>query len=164
MAAVGARGATGEADVAQPPPGAQLVDSPLLRVPDYADKSDQELTRIGARWDDLNKVEKAALLREVKLRMAQRRDTDGVLVIRTQRRYGRVYNGSQYLKIETKVVRVTPADAAAAAAARKGFGVGFERRNAEGVVTGDSAGDDSDPSSSAAAQIKSPVIRVTDPS
>ena len=68
----------------------QLTDSPLLPVPDYSTSTDYELTSLGARWDELSGPERAALLREVKLRMARRKDANGVLMIRTQRRYGRV--------------------------------------------------------------------------
>jgi hypothetical protein len=112
----------------------QLVNSPLLPL-DYTDKSDIELTRLGARWDDLSKPERDALLREVKLRMAQRKDADGVLMIRTQRRYGRIYRSEdgRYLKIETKVVRVRPAGPGSRSDGAQGpkeFGVGFEQRTA----------------------------------
>lgn len=109
---------------------AATVSQPL----DYSEKSDVELTRLGARWDELSKPERDALLREVKLRMAQRKDADGVLMIRTQRRYGRIYRSDgRYLKIETKVVQVRPADPDAIANGVDGpreFGVGFEKRTA----------------------------------
>ncbi|MGE0624536.1 MAG: hypothetical protein AB7I04_14440 [Pseudomonadales bacterium] len=141
----------------------QLVDSPLKRLPDYSGASDHELTRVGAQWDSLNKDEKEALLREVKMRMAQRKDRDGVLMIRTQRRYGRVYGGGQYLKIETKVVRITP-DREALSSGR-GFGVGFEHRSAEvaGTPTGEAAGNGEprDPNGTGGA-FEPPVVRVTD--
>lgn len=138
----------------------QLIDSPLLPRPDYATVSDQELTRIGARWDELSLAERSALLKEVKLRMAQRKDRDGVLTIRTQRRYGRVHGGGQYLKIETKVVRIT-AQRPEQASPGSGFGVGFERRSAQ--VAGHAEQDDL----SAAAgtdngEPDSPVVRVSD--
>lgn len=108
----------------------QLVDSPLQpAAPDYSKSTDHELTRLGARWDSLSAPEREALLHEVKLRMAQRKDADGVLMIRTQRRYGRVYRGNgRYLKIETKVIRVRPSSGSTSSA---GFGTGFEKRNAE---------------------------------
>ncbi len=116
----------------------QLSNSPLKpSAPDYSDSTDHELTRLGARWDALSAPEREALLREVKLRMAQRKDADGVLVIRTQRRFGSVYSGgSRYLKIETKVIRVRPAEggmdgSSARGAAKRGFGTGFEQRNAQ---------------------------------
>ena len=133
---------------------AQLPNSPLLPVLDYSRKTDHELTRIGARWDELGKAEKTALLKEVKLRMAQRKDADGVLVIRTQRRYGSVYGGRRYMKIETRVIRVRPGDPAAA----RGFGVGYERRSAEAEpqVSKKPAPD------AAAPTVDAPVLRVTD--
>jgi len=143
----------------------QLVDSPLKRLPDYSAVSDHELTKIGAQWDNLSKDEKDALLREVKLRMAQRKDRDGVLMIRTQRRYGRVYGGGQYLKIETKVVRITPKDPQDLPAGR-GFGVGFEHRSAETAAPGESAGDaqlTATPEVDDVGEaIEPPVVRVTE--
>jgi len=120
-----------------PPADRQLVNSPLKPPPpDYSKSTDHELTRLGARWDSLSAPEREALLREVKLRMAQRKDADGVLVIRTQRRFGSVYSGnSRYLKIETKVIRVRPAGPGNGrnTAAGAGFGTGFEKRNSEPV-------------------------------
>lgn len=127
----------------------QLVNSPLQPL-DYGDRSDYQLTELGARWDDLSRPEREALLREVKLRMAQRKDADGVLMIRTQRRYGRIYRSNgRYLKIETKVVRVRPSTVAPGQGPNE-FGVGFEQRTAsadnaettnpsEGVAEADAA-------------------------
>ena len=98
-------------------------------IPDLSNSTHHELTELGARWDELSDGERRALLREVKLRMAQRKDADGVLMIRTQRRYGRIYRNSdgRVLRIETQVVEVRPAEGAGE---RAGFGVGFERRSA----------------------------------
>ncbi len=147
----------------------QLVNSPMRpAAPDYSKSTDHELTRLGARWDRLSAPEREALLREVKLRMAQRKDADGVLVIRTQRRYGRVYNGNgRYLKIETKVVQVRPSNDRRANTA--GFGTGFEQRNAEsdplpGPVQGDRNG--AAPSSPLDSVISPPqtVMRASDSS
>lgn len=165
-----AEAATESAQAPENTAAQQLVDSPLRRLPDYSNASDHELTRIGAQWDDLTKDEKDALLREVKMRMAQRKDRDGVLMIRTQRRYGRVYGGGQYLKIETKVVRITPKDPAEADAGR-GFGVGFEQRTAEGASPADSdpdgQADEARVGASPGADVEnttfqSPVSRVTE--
>lgn len=143
----------------------QLVNSPLqLPAPDYSKSTDHELTRLGARWDVLSGPEREALLREVKLRMAQQRDSDGVLMIRTQRRYGRVYRGNgQYLKIETKVIRVRPAGEPSKGSA--GFGTGFEQRNAE---PGPNAVENKAPADEASAPLDAamspPVMRASDPS
>jgi hypothetical protein len=119
-------GTEASASIAAP----QLVNSPLQpAAPDYSKSTDHELTRLGARWDSLSAPQREALLREVKLRMAQRKDADGVLMIRTQRRYGRVHSGNgRYLKIETKVIRVRPSNGRTNSA---GFGTGFEKRNAD---------------------------------
>ena len=171
-----AQGATDIAtSVAEPPANSiQLVNSPLLPSYDFSEKSDYELTELGARWDNLSRPERDALLREVKLRMAQRKDSDGVLMIRTQRRYGRIYRSDdgRYLKIETKVVRVRPADPNQVAGTRS-FGVGFEKRSAEVAPPAENAAAvgevdrastlDQPPSETPALQ-SPPVVRVSDPS
>jgi hypothetical protein len=141
----------------QPEATPQLENSPLV-TPDYSDRTDLELTDLGVRWDELSGPERNALLREVKLRMAQRKDRDGVLMIRTQRRYGRIYRSEdgRYLKIETKVVRVRPAPDQS----QGGFGVGFEQRTAS---TDDSeAADEADSGQvvQREAQESPPVLRV----
>ncbi len=145
----------------------QLVNSPLQPAPpDYSKSTDHELTRLGARWDALSAPERKALLREVKLRMAQRKDADGVLMIRTQRRYGRVYSGNgRYLKIETKVVRVQPSEETGSTTA--GFGTGFEQRNAEPGTTpveSPPKADESMPPLDAAMSPPVSVMRASDPS
>ena len=134
-----------------------------LPPPDYSNSTDHELTRLGARWDRLSDPEREALLREVKLRMAQRKDADGVLMIRTQRRYGRVYSGNgRYLKIETKVIRVRPSSGGSAAGSA-GFGTGFEQRNAQPkpVEKGADAEKVVPPLDAA---MSPPVMRASDPS
>ena len=94
--------------------------------------------------------------------MAQRKDADGVLMIRTQRRYGRVYSGNgRYLKIETKVIRVRPSTDSSGSSA--GFGTGFEQRNAQPTpVEGGAATDESLQPLDAA--MNPPVMRASDPS
>lgn len=163
--------ASAENDTVSDTPGSstpvQLVNSPLLPTLDYDRKSDYELTRLGARWDELSVPERQALLKEVKLRMAQRKDADGVLMIRTQHRYGRVYRGNgRYLKIETKVVRVRPAGGATKSAGTTGFGVGYEQRNSTPEPdrpSAQQAGDAITPPLDTA-DVKPPVVRVSDPS
>jgi hypothetical protein len=115
-----------------------------VAAPDFSNSTHHELTELGARWDELSDLERRLLLREVKLRMAQRKDSDGVLMIRTQRRYGRIYRNSdgRVLRIETQVVQVRPLEGAGQ---RTGFGVGFERRSADEPGTPDPADDDSSP-------------------
>jgi hypothetical protein len=141
----------------------QVANSPLQpAAPDYSDSSDHELTRLGARWDTLSAPEREALLREVKLRMAQRKDTDGMLVIRTQRRFGSVYSGNgRYLKIETKVIRVRPADGGGAAT--RGFGTGFEQRNGQPAKRSEPVEDQTERPPLDAA-LSPPVVRASDPS
>ena len=146
---------------------AQLIDSPLQpAAPDYSNSSHHELTRLGARWDSLSAPEREALLREVKLRMAQRKDADGVLVIRTQRRFGSVYSGNgRYLKIETKVIRVRPAERGAvpAGSTTRGFGTGFERRNAQPATRTEQAEGERE-SPSIEATLSPPMVQVSEPS
>ena len=155
-----AAGEVADGTAAEPRVVEQLIDSPLLPRPDYAAASDRELTKIGARWDDLSLAERSALLKEVKLRMAQRKDRDGVLTIRTQRRYGRVYGGGQYLKIETKVVRIT-SQRPEQASPGSGFGVGFEHRSAQVAGHADD-GDQSVAAGTDNGELDSPVVRVSD--
>jgi hypothetical protein len=135
--------------------------------PDYSEKSDYQLTELGARWDDLSRPERDALLREVKLRMAQRNDSDGVLIIRTQRRYGRIYHSEgRYLKIETKVVQMRSGQPSGKP--QSGFGTGFEQRTA--VTNNPDAGPQRAESTEPAftepdrANRSPPVVRVRDSS
>ena len=99
-------------------------------IPDYSQLTHHQLTRIGARWDELDELERRGLLQEVKLRRARQKGKEGVLQIRTQRRYGRLVRRSdgQVLRIETKVVQLKPRRVNPA---ERSFGVGFERRHAE---------------------------------
>ena len=73
-------------------------------LPDYSKLTHHQLTRIGARWDQLGDSERRGLLNEVKLRMARQKGSERTLRIRTQRRYGRIVRRSdgQVLRIETK--------------------------------------------------------------
>jgi hypothetical protein len=136
----------------------QLVNSPLQPL-DYGDRTDYQLTELGARWDDLSRPEREALLREVKLRMAQRKDADGVLMIRTQRRYGRIYRSNgRYIKIETKVVRVRPGTVDPGRQPNE-FGVGFEQRTASADNSEASNPTDGVAEADAAAE-RPPVVRV----
>lgn len=95
----------------------------------YADKSDQELTALAARWDYLGEDEQRALLGEIKMRMARSRGPEGALSIRTERRFGRIIRkpDGSVLHIQTRVVRVRPAGPSDT----QTYGVGFERRAAE---------------------------------
>lgn len=144
-------------DVAAASPPVTTSPEPL---PDYSDRSDLDLTELGARWDDLSRQEKDALLREVKLRMAKRKDADGMLMIRTQRRYGRIYRSEdgRYLKIETQVVRVRPVNPDTP---KNAFGVGFEQRSATLAAEKSAAEADG---TAAEEALQPPVVRVRDPS
>jgi hypothetical protein len=97
----------------------------------YGDRSDDELTALAASWDSLNKLQRRALLTEMKLRMARRgaSDDNAVIHIRTERRYGRIIRQAdgRVIRIETQVVHVRPLDSEERQV-RQGFGVGFERR------------------------------------
>ena len=87
----------------------------------YADASDEQLTALAARWDELAAAERRALLSEVKMRMARRQaGTKGVLSIRLTRRYGAVPQGRRAGQLRIRL--------GAGAANAKEFGVGFEQR------------------------------------
>jgi hypothetical protein len=111
----------------------------------YAEKTDQELTELTAQWDSLGDTERVALLTEVKMRMARSKGREGVIRIRTQRRYGRIIRqpDGSVLRIETRVVRVHSAPPET-----QSYGVGFEQRAA----------------SKEAEQEPLPVLTVKDPS
>lgn len=110
------------------PLGAWAADAGSAEVPDYSSYSHHQLTELGTRWDELGEAERRALLQEVKHRMAQQKDADGVLQIRTQRRYGRIVRQSdgRVLRIETQVVEVRPVRRPPSP--ERSFGVGFENR------------------------------------
>lgn len=110
----------------------------------YAGKSDEELTALSARWQDLPSLDRQVLIREVKLRMARQRGRKGSVQIRTERRFGRLLRQADgsVVRVETRVVRVRPANSAAKPAAdsaeatspvrmrKSAYGAGFERRSA----------------------------------
>lgn len=69
------------------------------QAPNYRETTDQQLTALAARWDDLSALERRALLSEVKLRMvrqqhAQAGAPSGVLHIRLTPRFGAGRNSS----------------------------------------------------------------------
>lgn len=108
----------GFAAVAAEPKEGNSQDPPAVS---YADASDEQLTALAARWDELAAAERRALLSEVKMRMARRQvGTKGVLSIRLTRRYGAVPQGPAAGQLR---IRVGPGKANA-----KEFGVGFEQR------------------------------------
>ncbi|MXX28554.1 MAG: hypothetical protein F4X31_05640 [Gammaproteobacteria bacterium] len=103
----------GFAAVAAEPGPDNSQDPPIS----YADASDEQLTALAARWDELAVTERRALLSEVKMRMARRQaGTNGVLSIRLTRRYGAVPQGQLRIRLGTGQANA------------KEFGVGFEQR------------------------------------
>ena len=89
----------------------------------YVNASDEQLTALSARWNDLSPDERRALLSEVKMRMARARSqgvATGVLRIKLRRRYGAVppgtANGNLHIRVTTRKQGSKP------------FGVGFEQR------------------------------------
>lgn len=93
----------------------------------YANATDEELTALGARWNDLGADERRALLSEVKMRMARARSQGsaaGVLRIKLRRRYGTVPSGGG-AKGDLHIQVTTQKQAS------KPFGVGFERRTGQ---------------------------------
>jgi len=141
--------------------GAASDDDARTPLPDYTDKTHHELTELSTRWDELDSLQRRALLQEVKLRMARGKGPEGVLTIRSQRRYGRIVRKSdgRVLRIETQVVQVRPAGPPAAGA-QPGFGVGFERR----AESDEQPAESSDIPVTVGVKEPPPVVRVNDPS
>lgn len=124
-------------------PTAELPAQPA--AVSYAAISDQDLTNIAARWDDLDAQQRRALLSEVKMRMQRNGSAEEVLRVKVRRRYGTVVrhrNGSTAtLRFEVRSVQPGSKD----------FGVGFERRTQQGGEAEQEA------------ESETPVIRVADP-
>ena len=116
----------------------------------YASVSDEDLTGIAARWDDLDAQQRRALLSEVKMRMKRKGTAEGVLRANVRRRYGTVVRRSNgataTLRVELRSVKQQGGQE---------FGVGFERR----------AGQDDPPGNAAPGKRAPgpPVLRVADP-
>jgi len=139
-----------------------------VEAPDYSQYSHQQLTELGARWNQLGDAERRALLQEVKHRMDRQKGPDGVLQIRTERRYGKVIHHAdgRVVRIETQVVEVRPVRPGMP---EQSFGVGFENRTrshqsaveADGTV--DSVPGDGEAPGVRVQQDTPPVVRVNDP-
>ena len=112
----------------------------------YASVSDEDLTAIVARWDDLDAQQRRALLSEVKMRMKRNGAVEGVLQVNARRRYGTVVrhpNGATAtLRVEVRSVKKQGSQE---------FGVGFEQRAGQD----DAAPEEAEPDP--------PVLRVADP-
>ena len=112
----------------------------------YASVSDEDLTAIAARWDDLDAQQRRALLSEVKMRMKRNGTAEGVLQVNVRRRYGTVVrhpNGATAtLRVEVRSVKKQGS---------QDFGTGFERRAGQD----DDAPEELEPDP--------PVLRVADP-
>ena len=117
----------------------------------YASVSDEDLTAIAARWDDLNAQQRRALLSEVKLRMKRSGGAERVLRANTSRRYGTVArhaNGARAtLRVEVRAVKQRDKRAKG----NQDYGVGFERRARQ------------DRAAPEVADPEAPVVRVADP-
>lgn len=104
----------------------------LVKV--YAAKSDKELTAMSAQWQELPRLDRQVLLREVKMRMARQRGRKGSVQIRTERRFGRLLRQADgsVVRVETRVVQVRPAtkdeQASQVQIRKSGYGTGFGRR------------------------------------
>jgi hypothetical protein len=107
----------------------------------YATHSDQELTDAAADWETLSEAERRALLTEMRGRMDAKHDDggEGVVAIRTQRRYGRLVRqpDGSVVRVETTERIVRYRRLPEAAAADQPFGVGFERRAGEAGASED---------------------------
>lgn len=125
----------------------------------YASVSDEDLTAIAARWDDLDAQERRALLSEVKLRMQRNGAAEGVLQVNVRRRYGTVVrhpNGATAtLRLEVRSVKKPDGQGVEVRSVEQrdgqDFGVGFERRAGQ---------DDAAPGKT---EPDPPVLRVADP-
>ncbi len=114
------------------PAGGDVAVQP---VNPYVKISDQALTDLAARIDELDPDNRQALISEIKMRMARQGSTDGVLRVRLLRRYGTVVRRST-IRIE---IRQVPKD-------RQKYGLGFEQRSVQAVE-----------------KQATPVVKVTDP-
>ena len=115
----------------------------------YASISDEDLTAIAARWDDLSVPERLALASEVTLRMKRNGSADGVLPVKVRRRFGTVVrhpNGAT----ASMHVEVRSVDKVEKQGSQQ-FGVGFEQRARQDVAKPEQV--EPDP----------PVLRVADP-
>ena len=110
------------------------VAEPNLYGNTYAERTDVQLTELAAQWEGLDNDQRRALLTEVKHRMAASKAQEPIITIKTRRRYGRTFRRADgsLVRIETteQVLRyhrpVTVTDE------NHAFGVGFERRAADG--------------------------------
>ena len=116
----------------------------------YAEASDEQLTALAARWDELAAAERRALLSEVKMRMARRQEgANGVLSIRLTRRYGAVPEGRAAGQLRIRL--------GAGTANAKEFGVGFERRAGQPQPANQEPGEPTDKASTQ--QVSDPNVR-----
>ena len=115
---------------------AQLRAQVKALVKVYAAMSDAELTALSAQLQDLPRLDRQVLLREVKMRMARQRGRKGSVQIRTERRFGRLLRQADgsVVRVETRVVQVRPAtkdeQASQTRVRKSGYGTGFGRRAA----------------------------------
>ncbi len=100
-----------EEQPAQAPSEGQIKQQTVALVRRYAAKTDAELTELSSTWQTLQPLERRVLLREVKMRMARQQGRQGVLRIRTERRFGRVVRqpDGSVVRLETRVVQVRKA-------------------------------------------------------
>ncbi len=110
----------------------------------YSAISDEDLTRIAARWDGLGPQQRRALLSEMKLRMKRSTSAEDALQIKVRRRFGTVvrHRNGATARLRIEVRSTQPG---------RDFGVGFEKRSQQDGVAPEI------PDS------EKPVIRVADP-
>lgn len=125
---------------------AQLRVKVKALVKMYAAKSDKELTNLSAQWQELPRLDRQVLLREVKMRMARQRGRKGSVQIRTERRFGRLLRQADgsVVRVETRVVQVRPAtkdeQTNQVRVRKSGYGTGFGRRAVQDTAPGSRAG------------------------
>ena len=100
----------------------------------YSERTDVQLTELAAQWEGLDNDQRRALLTEVKLRMAASKAQDPIITIKTRRRYGRTIRRSDgsLVRIETTEEVLRYHRPATVTDENHAFGMGFERRAADG--------------------------------
>ncbi|MCP5178566.1 MAG: hypothetical protein H6994_01495 [Pseudomonadales bacterium] len=87
----------------------ESAELPPSQPVSFRSLSDEQLTRVGQRWELLSAPERRALLAEVTSRMARQNHGDGRFRIQVTRKFGvvRRADGTTY-RVERRIIRVMP--------------------------------------------------------